>query len=203
MTEQLWWYVARSTGIVAVVLAAMSVIWGLLLGSKVLEGRPGPRWLLDLHRWLGGLTLGFTGAHVAALMLDSYVDFGLVDILVPGASEWKPGAVAWGVVSAWLLLAVQLSSLIMKRLPRHLWKGIHMLSYLMLWTGIVHGVKAGTDAGNPIYVWSMGALSLAVAYLTVYRILTVRRRRRHLAAHASSPRSEAVGAFSEPSASPL
>ena len=203
MTAQLWWFVARSTGIVAVALAGLSVIWGLLLGSKVLEGRPGPRWLLDLHRWLGGLTLGFTGAHVSALMLDSYVDFGIVDILVPGASAWKPGAVAWGVVSAWLLLAVQLSSLIMKRLPRHLWKRIHLLSYLMLWTGIVHGVKAGTDAANPLYVWSMGALSLAVAFLTVYRILTAGRRRRGVAGPVSGPRTEAAHAFSEPSASSL
>ena len=57
MTEQFWWYVARSSGIVALVLAAASVIWGLLLSTKVLERRPGPRWLLDLHRWLGGCTV--------------------------------------------------------------------------------------------------------------------------------------------------
>ena len=49
MTEQFWWYVARSCGIVALVLAGASVIWGLLLSTKLLEGRPGPRWLLDLH----------------------------------------------------------------------------------------------------------------------------------------------------------
>lgn len=195
MIAQVTWFVARSTGIIAVVLAACSVIWGLLLGSKVLEGRPGPRWLLDLHRWLGGLTVGFTGAHVVALMLDSYVDFGVVDVLVPGASEWKPGAVAWGVVSAWLLMAVQLSSLVMKRLPRHLWRAIHLLSYLMLWTGIVHGVQAGTDAGNPLYVWSMGLLALVVAFLTMFRVLTARRRRRR--AVAPSP------GFSEPSATSL
>ena len=178
MTEQLWWYVARSSGIVALVLAGASVIWGLLLSTKLLDGRPGPRWLLDLHRWLGGLTITFTGVHAAALMLDSYVDFGVVDILVPGASSWNPAAVAWGVVSMWMLVAVQISSLFMKRLPRHLWKGIHLLSYLMLWTGIIHGVQAGTDAGNPFYVWSMACLSLVVVFLTAYRILAVRRTRR-------------------------
>ncbi len=178
MTEQLWWYVARSSGIVALVLAGASVIWGLLLSTKLLDGRPGPRWLLDLHRWLGGLTITFTGVHAAALMLDSYVDFGVVDILVPGASSWNPAAVAWGVVSMWMLVAVQISSLFMKRLPRHLWKGIHLLSYLMLWTGIIHGVQAGTDAGNAFYVWSMACLSLVVVFLTAYRILAVRRTRR-------------------------
>jgi DMSO/TMAO reductase YedYZ heme-binding membrane subunit len=111
-------------------------------------------------------------------MLDSYVDFGVVDILVPGASSWNPAAVAWGVVSMWMLVAVQISSLFMKRLPRHLWRGIHLLSYLMLWAGIIHGVQAGTDAGNPFYVWSMAYLSLVVVFLTAYRILAVRRPRR-------------------------
>ena len=187
MTEQLWWYVARSSGIVALGLAGASVIWGLLLGTKLLDGRPGPRWLLDLHRWLGGLTVAFTGIHVAALMLDSYVDFGVVDILVPGASSWNPSAVAWGVVSMWILVAVQISSLFMKRLPRHLWKAIHLLSYLMLWTGIIHGVQAGTDAGNPFYVWSMALMSLVVVFLTAYRILAVRRSRRRPPAVEPAP----------------
>ena len=193
MTEQLWWYVARSSGIVALGLAGASVIWGLLLGTKLLDGRPGPRWLLDLHRWLGGCTVAFTGIHVGALMLDSYVDFGVVDILVPGASSWDPGAVAWGVVSMWMLVAVQVSSMFMRRLPRHLWKGIHLLSYLMLWSGIIHGVQAGTDSGNPVYVWSMAAMALIVVFLTFYRIVATRRTRRPT---ASREREEA---FSGPS----
>ena len=83
----------------------------------------------------------------------------------------------------------------MRRLPRRLWKGIHLLSYLMLWTGIIHGVQAGTDAGNPIYVWSMAMLSLTVVFLTAYRILAVRRSRRRTTTPAPVP------AFSRPSGS--
>ena len=122
MTEQIWWYVARSGGIVALALSGLAVIWGLLLSSKILEGRPGPRWLLDLHRFLGGATVAFTFVHVAALMLDSYVSFSLVDVLVPLASAWNPVAVAWGIIAFWLLLAVQISSMLMSRIPRRWWK---------------------------------------------------------------------------------
>lgn len=193
MSEQLWWWVARSSGIVALGLAGASVIWGLLLGTKLLERRPGPRWLLDLHRWLGGCTVVFTGVHAGALMLDSYVDFDIVDIVVPGASSWNPAAVAWGVVSMWMLVAVQVSSMFMKRLPRYAWKGIHLLSYLMLWTGIIHGVQAGTDAGNPFYVWSMALMSLLVVFLTAYRIVGVRRRRRSQAPGRDAAFSGASG----------
>ena len=48
------------------------------------------------------------------------------------AASWKPVEVAWGVIAFWLLLAVQASSMVMKRLPRRLWKWIHLGSYVLL-----------------------------------------------------------------------
>ena len=94
--EQVWWYVARSGGLVALALSGASVLWGLLLSTRYLERVVRPKWLLDLHKLLGAFTVIFTVIHVAALMLDSYVAFGLVDVLVPFASSSRPGAVAWG-----------------------------------------------------------------------------------------------------------
>jgi predicted ferric reductase len=175
MSEQLWWYVARSGGIVALVLTGLSVIWGLLYSTKLLKGRPGPKWTLDLHRFLGGASVVFTGIHVAALMLDSYVHFGWTDVLIPFASDWKPGAVAWGIVTAYLLVAVQGTSLLMKRIPRKWWKGIHLSSYALFWTGLVHGITAGTDSAHPLYIGSSALAVIAVLGLTVYRILTQRK----------------------------
>ncbi len=177
MTEQIWWYIARSGGIVALILSGASVIWGLLLSGKVLEGRPGARWLLDLHKWLAGSAVVFTLIHVGALMLDGYLTFGLADVLIPGMSSWNPTAVAWGVVSGWLLAAVQITSIFMKRLPRKLWKLIHLGSYGVLFTGIVHGALAGTDAANPLYVITVAFMTLTTVFLTFHRILTVRRTR--------------------------
>ncbi|MDH4119332.1 MAG: hypothetical protein OEW30_18270, partial [Acidimicrobiia bacterium] len=76
ITEKVWWYVARSSGLVAWLLLAAAVVWGLLLSTRILQERRKPAWLLDLHRWLGGLSVVFTGAHLAGLVLDSYVEFG-------------------------------------------------------------------------------------------------------------------------------
>ncbi|MGH1493028.1 MAG: ferric reductase-like transmembrane domain-containing protein [Acidimicrobiales bacterium] len=196
--EQLWWYVARSGGIVALVLTGLAVIWGLALSTKVMAGAPAPKWLLALHRWLGGLSVTFTGIHIAALVADSYVHFGLIDLLVPFASDWKPGAVAWGIVSMYLLLAVQISSMMMKRIPRKWWKLIHMSSWLLFWSGLVHGITAGTDAANPLYVAVTGTMTLLVTFLTGYRIFTSRRssRARTSASAARSTTSAAVS--SEP-----
>lgn len=178
MNEQLWWYVARSGGIVALILTGMSVIWGLALSTKVMAGTPSPKWLLSLHKWLGALSVTFTGIHVGALVLDSYVSFGLTDVLIPFASDWKPGAVAWGIVTTYLLLAVQISSTFMKRIPRRWWKGIHMSSWALFWTGLIHGITAGTDASHPVYIAVTATMTLLVLFLTVSRSLTAKKRRR-------------------------
>lgn len=176
--EQAWWYIARSGGIVALVLSAASVLWGLLLSSKYLQGGPKPAWLLNLHRFLGALTVGFSLVHVAALYLDSFVEFGIDELLIPFRSGWKPAEVAAGVVAFWLLLAVHMSSVVMKRIPRRWWKLIHLSSYVMLPLGALHGVTAGTDASSPWYQLVSGGLIGLLAFLTAWRALNVQKRAR-------------------------
>ena len=187
MSEQIWWYTARSSGILALVLVTISVIWGLLFSTRLLQGRPSPKWLLSLHRHLGGLSVAFTAVHVAALVADSYVEFGPSEILVPLASTWRPGPVAWGVVAMYLLAAIELTSLMQRRLPRRLWRWIHLSSYALFWMAIVHGATAGTDASTRVYVVMTRVAVLLVVFLTGYRSLTKRRVRRR--ASAREPRA--------------
>lgn len=174
--EQLWWYVARSGGIVALVLTGLSVVWGLAVSTKVMQGAPSPKWLLSLHKWFGGLAVTFSGIHIAALIADSYVHFGITDIFIPFAADWKPGAVAWGIVTTYLLLAVQVSSVFMKRIPRTWWKRIHMSSWLLFWTGLIHGLTAGTDASHPVYIGVTSVMTLLVVFLTGLRIVSSKKR---------------------------
>ena len=184
LQEQTWWWLARSSGIVALVLSALSVIWGLLYSTKLLQGQPSPKWLLDLHRFWGGSAVVFTGVHILGLVLDSFVHFSWLEILVPFASAWNPLGVALGVVAMYLLVAVQGSSLMMKRMPRPWWKRIHLTSYAMFWLGLVHGAMVGTEASNPLYIGLTGVLTLVVLVLTVYRTLTRRAVNRRTAAPA-------------------
>jgi DMSO/TMAO reductase YedYZ heme-binding membrane subunit len=178
MSEQLAWYVSRATGIVALTLTTLAVAWGLLFTTRLLQGRPSPKWLLDLHRFLGGLAVTFTAIHVGALVADNYVEFGPVDILVPFAASWQPEPVAWGVVGMYLLVAVELTSLVMKRLPRRFWRAVHFASYAVFWLAVVHGARAGTDASHPAYVAGVSAAVLAVVFLTAFRVVAVRKARR-------------------------
>ncbi|MEL7210224.1 MAG: ferric reductase-like transmembrane domain-containing protein [Actinomycetota bacterium] len=193
MSPELWWYTARAGGIVALALTGASVFWGLLVSTRVLQGRPSPKWLLDLHRFLGGSAVVFTIVHVLALVADSYVHFGWMDVLIPFASAWNPVAVGLGVIAAYLLIAVQGSSMLMKRLPRRLWKWIHLSSYGLFWLGLVHGAMAGTDAGNPLYIAGTALGTMAVLFLTLYRSLA-QRRARSRAVRAVRPEPAAVEA---------
>ena len=49
-------------------------------------------------------------AHVVALFLDHYVEFSVADLAVPFAASWSPGALAAGIVAAYLLVAIEVAS---------------------------------------------------------------------------------------------
>jgi DMSO/TMAO reductase YedYZ heme-binding membrane subunit len=184
VNAQVWWYVARSSGIVAWALSALAIGWGLALSTRAVAARPA--WLLDLHRFLGALTVAFTGAHIGALVADSYVHFGVADLLVPMASSWRPGAVAWGIVALYVLIAVELSSLAMKRLPRKLWRAVHMTSYLLFGSATVHAFTAGADSTHPWMRISAVLATAAIAFFTIYRGLAPKRRRSLTRAQATA-----------------
>jgi hypothetical protein len=170
MSGTLPWYVARASGLVAWAVLAGSVVWGLLMTSKLMRGRVKNSWLLDLHRWLGGLALVFTGVHVVAIMADTYVHFGVASVLVPFASHWHPVAVAWGIASLYLVVAVELTSLLRRHMPPTWWRRVHFLSFPLFVASTIHGLSAGTDGRKPIAMIAAALAVAAIATLTAVRI---------------------------------
>jgi hypothetical protein len=77
----------------------------------------------------------------------------------------------------YLLVAVEVTSLAMRRLPRRLWRLVHLSGYILFWASLVHGATAGTDSGHPAYLGAVTAGIGVVALLTGYRVVTIRRRR--------------------------
>jgi len=164
MSEHTWWWLARATGLVGWALATASIVWGLALSGRIVRRKRLPAWLLDLHRYLGTLTLAFVLVHMGALTLDRYVAFSLKDLFVPMASTWKPGPVTWGIAAFYVLVVIQLTSWGMKWLPRKVWHGIHLSSFFVFVTASIHGITAGTDASEPLV--QMGALVGTTLLLT-------------------------------------
>jgi ferredoxin-NADP reductase/DMSO/TMAO reductase YedYZ heme-binding membrane subunit len=210
MEEKLWWYLARAGGLTAWWLLCVTVVWGLLLSTRILGDRARPGWLLDLHRMLGGLAVTFTVLHMTGLFLDEWAGFGWSELLVPMASDYRPGAVAWGVVAVYLLAAIELTSLVKRRIPEPLWRWVHRSAFAVFVLATVHTFTAGTDAGSP---WVQGGAYLvgaAFVFLLVYRLSTGRRPRdprpapttvpAHVGMPATAPVAEPVlaGAMAAP-----
>ncbi len=168
---KIWWYVSRASGLVAWMLLALAVLWGLLISTKALSKSTPPAWLLGLHRHLGGLAVVFVLVHMSALMLDHFAPFSLTDLLVPMASAWKPGAVAWGVVAFYLLVAIEVTSLLGRRFPKKWWRAIHALGFPLFVIASVHLFVAGTERGNQAVIFSVMIVSTLVGFLLVVRLL--------------------------------
>ena len=171
-STKLWWYVSRSAGVVGWALCAASVLWGMALATRALGRKPSAPWLLDLHRFLGGLAVTFVAVHMVSLMLDPFVKFTLGDLFVPFAStQYKPNAVAWGIVAMYLLVAVEVTSLLKKRIPIRLWRSVHLTSYALYAFATVHLLTAGTDRFNPVLRWTVLTSVGAVVFFTAYRLV--------------------------------
>jgi sulfoxide reductase heme-binding subunit YedZ len=181
MSQQLWWYTVRATGLVAWALVTAAVVWGLLLSLRQLP-KPRPAWMLDLHRFLGGMTVVFVALHIVSLAADSFVGFDWDDLLVPYASAWRPGAVAWGILAFYLLIAVEGTSLLMRRMGRGFWHAIHLFSLLVFVAITIHALSAGADAQEPLLLFFAVGASALVAGLCIARVVL-----RHSRRHTSNP----------------
>jgi DMSO/TMAO reductase YedYZ heme-binding membrane subunit len=177
VNEKIWWYLSRSSGIVALVLLVATVVWGILLSTRVLKPHDRPAWLLDLHKWLGGSALVMTVLHMLGLFLDGYIDYGFTELLVPATSDYRPMAVAVGVLSFYVLVAVQLTSHFRTRLSKRMWHSVHMLSYALVWGAAIHAGMAGTDVVNRAYQVLALLLTVIAVSATIVRVLTPGRSR--------------------------
>lgn len=153
----------RSTGIVAAALTVLALLWGFLFSSRETGTRMRPAWWLDLHNWLGGLALAFTGAHVFISWIDSPSAIGVRQIFVPSPSGagW---AIPWGVIAAYLL-AISVFTTWPRRLAnRRWWRVLHLGSVVATGLALLHGYQSGSDAGSR---WFQGGL-IVLASVSTY-----------------------------------
>jgi ferredoxin-NADP reductase/DMSO/TMAO reductase YedYZ heme-binding membrane subunit len=192
-----WWYVTRASAILAWVIMTAAVLWGILLSTRVFRGADNPAWLQDLHRYLGGTALVLTLIHMVSLMLDPWLAMPLDQLLIPLVAEYRPVPVALGILSFYVLVAVQLTSLVMNRLPRRFWKAVHYLSYVAVLAVAVHGAYAGTDAGAPWYQLVATVIVTVSVLALLARIVMARRRKAPSAATVVSGEPQTLAIASQ------
>ncbi len=186
-TVQSWWYVTRAAGLTSYFLLWLSMVWGMAISSKFFHPAVDGSYSYDFHEFLSLLGLGFVVLHVVVLLLDKYLPFNLLQILIPFVDPYRPLWVGLGIVGFYIFLLVTVTFYIRKSIGTRAFRGIHLLSLLGYVGATLHGLYAGTDSALTITQLLYVGTALVVLFLTAYWIvLVVLSKREKAAAEARS-----------------
>ena len=159
-----YWYLTRSTGVVALVLLTMTVVLGVVDVSRWSSPR-WPRFVVDsLHRNVSMLVLVFLALHIITAALDSFAPISLLDAVLPFIGSYRPFWLGLGAVAFDLLLAVAITSLVRERLGHRAWRITHWLAYACWPTALLHGLGTGSDVKS---TWSLILTAICVAAVAI------------------------------------
>ena len=173
MSNETWWFISRATGIVATVLAVAALVLGFFFSSRNMGGRRRPAWWLDLHNWLGGMTLVFTVLHIAASYIDKNSGIGLLQVLVPNTGTDAPWPITWGVIATYLFAITVFTSWPRKRLRPRLWRIVHLTSVMAVALAGLHAFQAGTDATTAAFEAGLAVTAGLAVYALSVRVLAL------------------------------
>lgn len=167
-STQIWWYVTRSAGIIAYLLLWFSMVWGLVVPSKLLNSVIGPTFTIDFHEFVSLLSIGFTLLHVFVLTIDRYLPYSPIQILVPFLSPYRPFWVGMGVIAFYITVLVTVTFYLRSRIGMKAFRSLHVLSLLGYLGVTLHGLYAGTDSPLASMQLLYKGTALVVIFLTVY-----------------------------------
>jgi hypothetical protein len=164
----------RSTGIVALLLAVAALLWGFLFSARATGKKLRPNWWLDLHNWLGGLALIFTGLHIATAWLDSNSGIGLLQVFVPGTTADGSWGITWGVIATYAMAAAVFTTWPRRVKNRRWWRIIHVGSVGATALAFLHAYMSGSDSARTVFQVAFVAASGVATYGLGLRLTTLR-----------------------------
>jgi Ferric reductase like transmembrane component len=152
-----YWYLARGTGAVALVLLTASVVLGILGSVRFAAGPRWPRFAVDaVHRDLSLLVIVVLAIHILTSVLDGFAPISLLDGVIPFITPYRPLWMGLGTLAFDLLLAIAITSLVRRRLGYRTWRAVHWLAYASWPIAVLHGLGTGSDVKQ----WWMLALTV-------------------------------------------
>ena len=166
------WLLIRGSGVVAFALLTLATAWGLLVSTKLLGRLVKAKSLTWFHESLGIGALLATLLHVGVLSVHDFLDFTWLELLVPGASDWKPVAVAMGTGALYGLVLVSTSFYLKRWIGQKAWRAIHFVSIGVFVASLLHGIWAGTDSSSPMMIGLYVGSTALVFTLIGFRLST-------------------------------
>lgn len=170
-----YWYLSRSSALVAFGLLWLSMLLGLSITSKAARLWSGGPTIFDAHQFTSLLGLALGLFHGLILLGDAYINYSLVQVLLPfGSQGFRPLWVGLGQLALYVLALIDFSFYVRPWIGRGAWRMIHFLSFAVFLLALAHGIGSGTDTQQPLvramYWFSGGSL----LFVTIYRILITR-----------------------------
>jgi methionine sulfoxide reductase heme-binding subunit len=168
LSPSAYWYLARGTGAVALVLLTASVVLGIV-GSVRFTAPRWPRFAIDaVHRDVSLLVVVVLVIHIVTSVLDGFAPIRLFDGLIPFVTPYRPLWMGLGTLSFDLLLAIAITSIVRRRLGYRAWRAIHWLAYASWPVAVLHGLGTGSDVKQ----WWMLALTAACIVAVLVAVWT-------------------------------
>jgi DMSO/TMAO reductase YedYZ heme-binding membrane subunit len=190
--DRLPWYVTRVSALLAYLALTASVVYGLLLSTKILDRIAHRAVSFTLHQDLASIGLALALVHGAVLMIDRSVPYTLLEVVIPFIGPYQPLWVGIGQIAMGLTVVVLFSFYVRRRIGQRAWRQIHYLSFAAFLAATVHGIMAGTDSGE---VWaSTGylAATTVVVFLVTYRVVIAAAGRRQQAGRPTAGSSSSA-----------
>jgi len=187
--DKLAWYAERLVGFLAYFALAGSVVYGLLLSTKLIDTRSQRAITFSLHQDLAAVGLGLAAVHGALLALDHTMPFTFAQISIPFAAPYRPIWVGVGQLAFYAALVVVWSFYARRRIGQRAWRSLHYLTFLAFLGATAHGLASGTDSGTAWAWWTYVGAGMAVAFLLTYRVSLAAVRRSGRGAAPQAPLS--------------
>ena len=169
---KVFWYLSRASSFVSFGLIALSMLLGLAITNKAARVWPGGPTFVALHEHTALTGLVFGVLHAAFLLGDRYIGYSFFQLLVPFASgDYRPFWVGLGQIALWTLAPVTLSYYVRRAIGQRAWRLIHYANFGIFGLILVHSLLSGTDSGLTVVRLAYWGAFVAVASLTLYRVL--------------------------------
>lgn len=155
-----FWFVARITGLTAFAVLSLSVLSGEALRTSVLDFIAKNRAVRKLHDFTTPLWLPLVFAHIIALLFDKTARIGLLNVVVPFATDYGVVPIGLGTIAFDIVMVVTVTSWLRSRMNNTVWMWIHRTSYVAFVAIFFHAALSGTDFDAPLVsalAWSTAA----------------------------------------------
>jgi sulfoxide reductase heme-binding subunit YedZ len=185
-STHLFWIISRGAGTTALILASVSICFGLAMSGSLIKRGGADRRIY--HEMLSLSVMVAIAVHGLSLIGDSFLHPSLADVTVPFVFSYKTVSTTLGIIAGWALIFLGLSYYLRDRIGRQRWKLIHRFTLLAWIAGLIHTFTEGTDAGQTWFIALVVVTSAPAVMLLLMRLCGRGPRRAIRAAMATPPR---------------